>query len=91
MQNEGRENALAEYTPEQLNRSRASVAELTGDGRLLIEKHRGVLEYSTEHIVVYVSFGLLEVCGCNLCFQYMTKERLLICGRVNQISLLREG
>lgn len=91
MQNEDREDEPAKLMPEHLNRARVSVAELTGDGRLLIEKHRGILHYSTERIVVYVSFGLLEVCGCNLCFQYMTKERLLICGRVTHISVLREG
>lgn len=63
------------------------LVELAGDGRVLIENHRGVLEYGLEHIRVKVSFGSLVVSGQNLHLRHMTQSRLVICGKVQGISL----
>lgn len=68
-----------------------SVAELAEDRRLLIENHRGVTEYSRERISVKVKFGQIRVCGVGLELARMTKEQLVICGRIDTISLIRRG
>ena len=66
-----------------------AVAELAGDRRVLIEGHRGVTGYSREQVTVKVSYGCLCVTGCGLELRQMSKEQLVICGRIDSIQLGR--
>lgn len=66
-----------------------SLVELTGDNRVLIENHRGVVEYSRCRIGIAVGFGLLQVCGHCLELARMTREMLVITGQVERIELVR--
>lgn len=67
------------------------VLELAGDCRVLIENHRGIVQYSPEQIGVQVKYGRLLVCGCGLHLACMTRERLVISGRIDCIRLERRG
>lgn len=68
-----------------------SVIEISGDSRVLIENHSGVREYSRERIGIGVKFGLVTICGCGLELCRMTREQLVIRGRIDQISLSRRN
>ncbi len=68
---------------------RQTVVELLGDGRVLIEQHRGVLEYGPERIGVRVSFGSVCVTGSNLRLGLMTCQKLVILGKIRGIELVR--
>lgn len=65
------------------------IVELSGDRRVLIEHHFGVKEYGRSRITVKMSYGLLCILGESLEILRMTKEQLVICGRVNEICLQR--
>lgn len=65
------------------------VVELAGDRRVLIERHGGVTEYSGERICVKVRYGLVCICGCGLELTCMTREQLVITGRIDAVQLLR--
>ncbi len=65
------------------------IVELAGDRRVLVENHFGVMEYSGERITVKVKYGCVSVCGCGLQLMHMTREQLVICGRIDGISLMR--
>ncbi len=67
------------------------VVELAGACRALIEGHQGVTEYSGEEICVKVRYGMVAVCGCNLELTRMTKEQLVISGRIDCVKLVRRG
>lgn len=67
-----------------------TVAELAGENRVLIEGHRGVTEYCRERVTVKVSYGLLSVTGCALELRQMSKQQLVICGRIDGIQLRRK-
>lgn len=67
------------------------LVELAGDRRVLIENHRGVTQYGREKICVKVKFGQVAVCGCGLELARMTKEQLVISGRIDSVSLIRRG
>ncbi len=67
------------------------IVEISGESRVLIENHRGVKEYSRERISVQVAYGLVSVCGCGLELLRMTREQLVICGRIDGVALLRRG
>lgn len=66
-----------------------TVLELAGDRRVLIEQHGGVTEYGCERICIRVRFGEICICGCGLELSRMTKEQLVISGRIDSIQLCR--
>ena len=68
-----------------------TIVEVAEDRRVLIENHFGVKGYSREKIVVKVKFGLVCVCGCGLEILRMTKEQLIIRGRIDAVTLQRRG
>lgn len=68
-----------------------SIVEIAGDRRVLIENHGGVKEYSMERISVHVKYGYVIICGCGLELICMTKEQLIISGRIDTVSLCRRG
>ena len=63
--------------------------EIAGDRRVLIENHSGVAAYGRERILVNVKYGLVSICGCNLEMLHMTKEQLVIAGRIDSVGLQR--
>jgi len=65
------------------------IVEIAGDRRVLIENHHGVAAYGSEKILVHVKFGSVCICGCNLEMMHMTKEQLVIYGRIDSVGLLR--
>lgn len=65
------------------------VIEIAGDRRVLIENHQGVAAYGKEKILVHVKYGLVCICGCNLEMMHMTKEQLVIYGRIDSVGLQR--
>lgn len=66
-----------------------TLVEIAGDSRVLIENHCGITQYSRERICVKVKFGVISVCGCNLELIRMTKEQLIISGKIEHIGLSR--
>lgn len=68
-----------------------TLAELLGDGRLLVEHHRGILSYGTEEILVGTTFGTLRVCGEGLRLCCMSREQLFIAGSIRQVRAERSG
>ena len=66
-----------------------TLVEIMGDDRVLIEGHKGVREYSRERIGVNVKFGMVTVCGNGLTLRCMTREQLIITGKIQGISLTR--
>lgn len=65
------------------------IVELAGDHRVLIENHKGVKAYGREKIIVRMRYGFLIVCGCGLELQRMSREQLVIRGRIDGVSLQR--
>lgn len=67
------------------------LVELAGDRRVLIEGHGGVTEYGPERIRVKVRFGHVCICGCGLELTCMTRQQLIISGRIDSVSVQRKG
>ena len=65
------------------------IVELAGERRVLIEHHRGVTQYTREQICVKVKYGHVRIDGCGLELSRMSKEQLIISGRIDSIVLLR--
>lgn len=67
------------------------LVEISGENRVLIEHHCGVREYSRERIGVTVKYGMLQVCGSCLELRCMTREQLVISGKIDCIVLKRRN
>ena len=65
------------------------IVEISGERRVLIENHFGVKAYSRENIVVNVKYGWVCVCGYGLELKRMTKEQLVIQGKIKGVTLQR--
>lgn len=65
------------------------LVEISGDGRVLVENHKGVTVYGCNEIHIKVSYGSLCVCGKNLELVQMTKQQLVITGTIMGVSLCR--
>lgn len=79
------------HRPKMLRAEPQTLAELLGDGRLLVEHHRGILRYGTEEILVGTTFGHLRVCGEELRLCCMSREQLWIAGSIRSIHSERCG
>lgn len=65
--------------------------ELCGEHRVLIEQHKGIVEYSSEIIDIKVRFGSIRIGGSELGICSMTADQLVITGNISNISLLKGG
>lgn len=66
-----------------------SLIEIAGDRRVLVERHRGVTEYSPCSIRVKVPFGEILVEGSGLELDQMTQGQLIISGCIQGVRLFR--
>ena len=65
------------------------LVEIAGDGRVLIEHHFGVTEYGRCQVCVRVKYGFVIVTGSRLEFSRMTRDILIISGRIDCVRLER--
>lgn len=68
-----------------------SLVEIIGDQRVLVENHRGVAEYGREKICVKVKMGIVEIQGSCLQLQCISRECLVITGRIHNVVLNRRN
>lgn len=67
------------------------LVEIIGDKRVLIENHFGVTAYCDKEICVKTSLGCVCITGSELMLAQMTRQQLVIVGRVDGVHLLRGG
>ena len=80
--------ALATELPAELA-PRQTIVEIAGQGRVLIENHCGVTMYGASEIRVKVSYGCIGICGTGLELVCMTKDQLVVTGRIDGVTLMR--
>lgn len=65
------------------------LVEISGGCRVFIENHCGVTMYGRNEIHIRVTFGIISVCGSGLELVYMSKQKLVISGKIDGISIRR--
>ena len=66
-----------------------TIVEIAGEKRVLIENHQGVTAYDKERIQIKVGYGSIHIIGRDLEILHMTKDQLVVCGHIQDISLHR--
>ena len=67
------------------------ILELIGEQRVLLENHNGVISYDESEIKVRVRYGIVSVSGSELRLANMTRQQLIIRGRIDGIAIIREN
>ena len=65
------------------------IVELAGSRRVLVENHLGVTQYSGETIGIKMKYGEIQINGCGLTLEQMTRVKLVVTGRIDGICLHR--
>ena len=65
--------------------------EISGNDRLLVEKHRSILSYSENSLKIQMPYGTATIEGTSLVMTQLSKEQLVIHGRIRHILLSGEG
>ena len=68
---------------------RMPLVEIAGEQRVLIENHRGVAAYGCNEIKIRVSYGIVAVSGSDLQLVRVSKEHLIVAGRIDAVLLQR--
>lgn len=63
------------------------VLHLTGSERLLMENHRGLLEYGRGKIRIASTAGVVEIEGQDLSIQSVGREDVLVTGVIGSIAI----
>ena len=63
------------------------VVEIVGTGRVLVENHKGIIEYETDCIGIRMTYGVLKIQGCDLELVQITSQQLVVTGNVEAIFL----
>lgn len=67
------------------------LVEIAGERRVLVENHGGVCQYGPEQICIRVKYGTISVQGRGLELARMSREQLIISGRIDCVMLHRKG
>lgn len=65
----------------------ASLVEICGSKRVLIENHRGIVSYGCNEIQVKGRCGHICIAGENLMISKMSREKLVIMGKIHGVTL----
>ena len=65
-----------------------TVAEVWGDGRVLVENHSGIISYGQQEILIGASYGMLKVSGEGLKVTMMTGEQLILSGTIGNLEIM---
>ena len=65
--------------------------EIIADKRVLIENHRGIYRYTREQICVHTASGMIRIDGQKLFIEKMTRDQLIVVGKVEGVVMCRGG
>jgi sporulation protein YqfC len=64
---------------------------LIGNRKLFIENHRGLVQFSSEHLKLAIHNGLLELLGSDLMIRTISAEEISIEGLINELKYIMNG
>lgn len=78
------ENLAERFIPAEL--MQAERVSITGAEYMLVENHRGILEYGSECIIIAVQNGKITISGTGLSLGGMNRDELVIKGRIQTVE-----
>lgn len=60
---------------------------MTGNYSLMVENHKGIIDYDLHRVRIKIGGGWLEITGSGLMLQTMSREELVIEGEIKALNL----
>ncbi|MEX2462404.1 MAG: sporulation protein YqfC [Paenibacillaceae bacterium] len=64
---------------------------MIGNQRIMIENHRGLVHFSSEHLKLAIHNGVLELLGSELMIRTISTEEISIEGQIDAFKYLMNG
>lgn len=61
---------------------------LVGNGDMMIENYKGVMEYGKTRIRVNTGLGVIKITGTNLLMKEITSEDIMISGKIDALEFI---
>ena len=71
--------------------SNLPLIEISGDSRVLIENHEGIISYNCSEVCVRIGCGSVVVCGAGMYLAQIRKDSLAIVGKISGVALHTGG
>lgn len=62
---------------------------MLGDIQMIVENHRGIIEYTAERVRIGTSIGELQVTGSGLTLRAIYPEEISVDGKIRGIALVK--
>lgn len=62
-----------------------TLVEIFGNGRVIVENHRGIIQYGCDQICIKTKKGFITVHGNGMQVAKMSKEQLVIVGSIERV------
>ena len=66
----------------------SAIVTITGNCELLVENYKGILEYTSDSLVIQTKTLQIHIKGKNLLMDYYTNEEMKITGYIQEIQYL---
>ena len=66
-----------------------TLIEIVGDSRVLIEHHKGVVQYDLNEICIKTTCGCAVISGAQLTLCEVMRSQLVITGKIESVSIKR--
>jgi sporulation protein YqfC len=64
---------------------------MIGNQILMVENHRGLLHFSSEHLKLAIHNGVLELLGSEFIIRAISSDEISIEGRIDELKYLMNG
>ena len=62
---------------------------IVGNGDMIIENYKGLIEYDTVRIRVNTGAGVIRITGARLLIKEITSEDIIICGDIHALEFIK--
>ena len=80
---------MNDYADQQIRR--CPLIEICGHSRVLIENHQGIDTYDHNLVFIKVHYGCIQITGEDLMLSWMSKDKIVVNGKIIHITLPTGG
>ncbi len=62
---------------------------IVGNGDMMIENYKGVMEYGSARIRVNTGIGVMKITGAGLLIKEITSEDIILSGEIHQLEFIK--
>jgi len=62
---------------------------ILGNNRLIVENHRGIIEFTPQRIRINTPIGILNVCGNDMHINYIIPEEIMLEGDIAIVEFIK--